>query len=48
MFVFIIYKGGMISESFSVWLKYPKKVPNHYSEHYPPKETMLKIVIWPN
>ena len=20
--------------------------PNHYSEHYPPKEKMLRIVIW--
>ena len=27
-------KGGLISESFSLWLKSPKKkVPNHYPEH---------------
>ena len=30
-------KGGVISESFSIWLKSPKKVPNHDPEHYPPK-----------
>ena len=29
-------KGGLISESFSLWLKSPK-VPNHATEHYPPK-----------
>ena len=26
-------KGGLISESFSLWLHPPKNVPNHYSEH---------------
>ena len=31
-------KGGLISKSFSFWLKSPKKrVPNHAPEHYPPK-----------
>ena len=39
-------KGGWISESFSVWLKSKKKVPNHSPEHYPPKEKMLRRVIW--
>ena len=32
-------KGGLISESFSLWLKSQKK-------GYPPKEKMLKIVMW--
>ena len=27
-------KGGLISESFSLWLKSPKRVPNHSSEHF--------------
>ena len=28
-------KGGLISESFSIWLKsLKKKVPNRYPEHY--------------
>ena len=31
-------KGGLISESFSLWLKSPKKGPNHSPEHYPPKK----------
>ena len=31
-------KGSLISESFSLWLKSIKNVPNHYPEHYPPKE----------
>jgi hypothetical protein len=36
-------KGGLLSES----LYYiQKNVPNHYPEHYPPKENMLSIVIW--
>ena len=26
-------KGGLISESFSLWLKSKKKVPNHAPEH---------------
>ena len=28
-----IVKGGLISESFSLWLKSQKKVTNHYPEH---------------
>ena len=40
-------KGGLISESFSHWLKSPKKkVPNCSLEDYPPKEKMLRRVIW--
>ena len=31
-------KSGLISESLSLWLKSPKKVPNHSPEHYPPKK----------
>ena len=34
-------KGGLISESFSV-----AKQMCQYLEHYPPKEKMLRIVIW--
>ena len=40
-------KGGSISENFSIWLKsYTKEMPNHSLEHYPPKEKMLRKVIW--
>jgi hypothetical protein len=39
-------KGGLISESFSLWLKSPKKGVKNYPEHYPLKEWMLRIVIW--
>ena len=28
------HKGGLISESFSLWLKSPKNVPNHYPKHH--------------
>ena len=45
-------KGGLISESFSLWLKSLKiqiskktNVPNHSPEHCPPKEKMLRRVI---
>jgi hypothetical protein len=37
-------KGCLISESFS--LKLPKKMPDPYPEHYLPKESMLRRVIW--
>ena len=37
------YKGGLISESFSIS---KKKVSNHYPEYNPIKENMLKIVIF--
>ena len=30
---YIFAKGRLISESFSLWLKCQKKVPNHYPEH---------------
>ena len=30
-------KGSLISESFSFWVKSPKKVPIHSLEYYPPK-----------
>ena len=40
-------KGSLISERISLWPKSPKKkVPNHSPEHYPPKEKMLRRVIW--
>ena len=39
-------KSRMVSESLSLWLKSIKKLPNHFSEHYPPKEKMLMKVIW--
>jgi hypothetical protein len=39
-------KGGLISKSFSFWLKSPKKGAKIYPEHYSPIEKMLKIVIW--
>ena len=28
------HKGGLISESFSLWLKSPKNAPNHYPKHH--------------
>ena len=40
----VIIKGGLISESFSLWLKSPKKGAN--PEHYPPEDKILKLVIW--
>ena len=39
-------KGGLILESFSLWLKSPKKGAKTYLEHYPSKEMILRIVIW--
>ena len=36
-------KGGLILESFSTWLKSPKKVPNHDPEHYPLKEHKQEV-----
>ena len=40
------YKDGLITESFSLWLKSQKKVPNHDPAHYSPKEKMLSVMIW--
>ena len=34
-------KGGLISESFSFWLKSPKKIPNHS-----PVQTRFGTNIW--
>jgi hypothetical protein len=31
--------GGLISESFSLWLQCPKKVPNHSPEQFSPKRS---------
>jgi uncharacterized Fe-S cluster-containing radical SAM superfamily enzyme len=43
----IYSKGGLFSESFSLWLKsQKKKVPNYCPEHYPRKEKTLRVVIW--
>ena len=39
-------KGGLISESFSLWLKSPKMVSNHAPDHYIPKEKMLRGMTW--
>ena len=40
-------KGGLISEKFYILTQISKKkVPNHDSEHYLPKEKMLRVVIW--
>ena len=36
-------EGSLISESFSLWLKFPKKVPNHYPEYYPSKKQCLGV-----
>ena len=40
------YKGGLISESFSLCLKYSKKMPNHSPEHLFFKWEVLRRVIW--
>ena len=37
-------KGGLISESFSLWIKSPRKCANKYPDYYPPTEKMLRIV----
>ena len=39
-------KGALIAESFSIWLKPPKKSAKKYPVHYSLKEKMLRIVIW--
>jgi hypothetical protein len=45
--VFISDKGSLISESFSRFLQSPKKCAKNYSysEIFPPKEEMLRIVL---
>ena len=36
-------KGGLISESFSLWFLLQQNVPNHYPKHYPlSKKKMLR------
>ena len=40
------HKGGLISESFSIWLKSHKNLPNHYPEQLLFRWIVLKIVIW--
>ena len=42
----LAFKGSLISESFSLWLKSSKNGAENYPEHYPSKEKMLRIVIW--
>ena len=39
-----ISKGGLISESLSLWLHLSKNVPNHYFELYFSLEKILRIV----
>ena len=38
-------KGCLIPESFPIWLKSQKNVPNHYLLYYPLEEKVLRIVI---
>ena len=39
-----ISKGGLISESLSLWLHLPKNVPNHYFDLYSTLEKIIRIV----
>ena len=39
-------KGGLISESFSLWLNPPNNVPNHYPEHVFFMWIVNRTVIW--
>ena len=41
-----VSKGGLISESFSLWLQSQKKVPDHSSEHFASKEKMISAQMW--
>ena len=36
----------LISETFSFWLKSLKRFLSHCPEHYPPKEKLLRVMIW--
>ena len=38
----MVGKGGLISESLSLWLKTQKKAPKYSPEHYPLKDNMLR------
>ena len=39
-------KGGLILESFSLWFKSSKKIPNHYPVHLLSWWLVLRRVIW--
>jgi hypothetical protein len=39
-------KGGLISESFSLWLSPPNNVPNHYPEYIFFGWIVIRTVIW--
>ena len=41
-----VNKGGLISESFSLWLNPPNNVPNHYPEHVFFMWIVNRTVIW--
>ena len=41
-----IAKGSLISEIFQLNSNLKKRVPNYYPRHYPPKEKILRVVIW--
>ena len=41
----VYFKGGLISDSFTLWLHLPKNVPNHYPEHLFFRWIVLNIVI---
>ena len=42
-----ITKGNLLSESFSLWLKSPKKkMLNHSPEHYSLEQKMLRDFVW--
>ena len=36
-----VSKGGLISESFSLWLQSPKKVPSHSAE-----QLVYRWIVW--
>ena len=38
-----LFKGGFIAESFSFWLKSPKKAPNHSPESSPKKKMFSNL-----
>jgi hypothetical protein len=44
----LIFKGGLISESLSLWLKFPKMVvkSNHFPEQLLFRWVVLRGVIW--
>ena len=38
-------KGGLFSDSFSLWLKSPQNGAKNYPDHYSTKEKIFRIVI---